>query len=119
MDGTKREASLVTIDAPVDVLKLNEQDFRRLVVSLFEQGHEQMQTMQTAINTNTELTKKNAEDTQEMLSIFKNAKTGAAFFSWCGRAAKWLYPFVFIIALLWAIVHGGKWPDWWPKWGDH
>ena len=119
MHSEKNDASPVTIDAPVDVLKLGEADFRRLVVRKFDEGEGRMESLQSAINTNTELTKKTAQDTQELVNIFKNAKTGAAMFSWCGRTAKKSYPFLFLLALLYAVLHGGKWPEWWPKWGEH
>lgn len=77
------------------------------VATRLDKGDERFQSveghidrLEQKIDANTEATKKNAEDTSELLDIVKSAKGAVKVLNWVGSAAR---PLTFIIALLSAL----------------
>jgi len=92
---------------------LDDLQFREFTVAQFQEGRDEFLKLHEALAANTEITKKVAESTAEIVDAFAVAKKGLNFFSfigrWLNKIARWAIPIITVYAVFWAIAHG-QWP---------
>lgn len=69
---------------------MSDEEWRKHVCERFREGSARMDCLEAGLKTNTELTKKISEDTNELVAIFKSLKGGFKVLGWFGAMAKWV-----------------------------
>ena len=84
--------------------EINPGDF----IGLYEDHHKDNQRrfkeLEDALIVNTELTKKQASDTADLLDLFNSVKGGFKVLGWIGGFAKWVAALVACFAAIYAFV---------------
>lgn len=108
------EPAKVRIERRSKIMVMTDAQFREYVVTQFEEGHKDRQSLCMLLEENTRITQSNCDKTQTIVSIMNFSETSAKRVvrtgKWLSAAAKILIPIVVLYGTIAGIAHG-KFPS--------